>query len=884
MPEKNTVSRRDLFRNTALAGTGVWVAGAGTAAAGGRDVFVPLEAGAMEKYGGAGGKLPDLRPARWLWYPSERCLANTMVLFRRELELREKPKRATGWVLGSSRYLLFVNGRRIQFGPAPCDPRFEEIDPVDLTDVLRAGSNVLGAQVLYYGHGEGTWPAGKPGFFFCLDVEMADGTTQRVVSDGQWQAHLARAWRPGQYKRWYLRAFQEEFDARLFPHGWSEPGFVANRDWIPARVLEGAADKPSIATGYGDYAQDVGAPRTGTELRPRSIPLLAETLVPVQRLAEQFRVEWLRPAEEYFECLPPNAFRAQAGTVAKEAGAGVWQVELDGSRAAALTFELQEQIVGWPYFTIEAPAGTTVELLVQEAHAPGGPPLLNTHFNAWSRFICREGVNRFETFDFESLRWLQLHIRNARGPVTVREVGVRRRQFPWPHEPQVQCSDPPIQSVLNASINTLRNSAQETVVDGMGRERQQYSGDGGHQLHAVYFTFGETRLPGRFVRTFSQGMTLDGYFLDCWPAYDRLARLAQRQLGFTPWGPLLDHGIGFNFDCYYFYLHTGDLGPLAEAYPRLLQFAGTLRRMQGRDGLLPVENTGVPAVWLDHQAYRQQRHKQCAFNLYAAAMLETALPALARAFGDDTNARAATRFGRELRSAAVKAFWSPEHELFIVNRPWLAEEEEMRLCDRSTATAILFDQCPKGRVAASLQALAEVPKTMGESYPCNANWRYWALAKGGRIDVILRALRERWATMPSVRLNNTLQEDWLAQPDSGSQWSHCAVAPLYCFFMNVAGISPLEPGFRRCEIRPQLGDLESLDLTAWTVRGPIHFRSQGPLGRRELTLTLPADCEGELALPADEQLELPALGSPRNGLRRYRLPMATSVRLMLRRT
>ncbi len=881
--EDKGVSRREFFRNTALVGTGMWMTGARAGAGRELDVFTPPDAATVERHAGSAPKLPDLRPARWLWYPSERCLANTMVLFRRELDMPAKPKHATGWVLGSSRYLLFANGRRIQFGPAPCDPRFEEIDPMDLTDALREGSNVLGVQVLYYGHGEGTWPAGKPGFLFCLDLEMPDGTRQRVVSDGQWRAHLARAWRPGQYKRWYLRAFQEEFDARLYPRGWAAPGFVANADWLSAMVLDGSADKPAIAAGYGDYAQDVGAPQGGTELRPRSVPLLSEALVPVKRLTEQFRVEWVRPAEEYFECVSPNAFKAEAATIAREAGPGVWQIDLDGSQAVALTFELQEQIVGWPYFTIEAPAGTTVELLVQEAHAPGGPPLLNTHFNAWSRFICREGANRFETFDFESLRWLQLHIRNARGTVTMRDVGVRRRQFPWPHEPHVQCSDTAIQSVLNASVNTLRNSAQETVVDGMGRERQQYSGDGGHQLHAIYFTFGETRLPARFVRTFSQGMTLDGYFLDCWPAYDRLARLAQRQLGFTPWGPLLDHGVGFNFDCYYFYLHTGDLAPLAEAYPRLLKFAGTLGRMQGRDGLLPVENTGVPAVWIDHQAYRRQRHKQCAFNLYAAAMLETALPVLASAFGDDANARAAARFGQELRAAAVKAFWSEEHELFVVNLPWLAEEKEMRLCDRSTATAILFDQCPGGHVAASLQALAEVPKTMGESYPCNANWRYWALAKGGRIDAVLQALRERWAPMPSVRLNNTLQEDWTARPDSGSQWSHCAVAPLYCVFMNVAGIQPLEPGFRRCQIRPQLGDLESLDLTAHTVRGPIQFRSQGPFGRREVAVSLPADCEGELVLPPGEQPELKKLQGLQNGLDRYRLPAGANVRLMLRK-
>ena len=93
--------------------------------------------------------------------------------------------------------------------------------------------------------------------------------------------------------------------------------------------------------------------------------------------------------------------------------------------------------------------------------------------------------------------------------VKIREVGLRRRQFPWPNEPRLRCADADIQRLLDASVNTLHNSAQETLVDGMGRERQQYSGDGGHQLHAVHYAFGENRLPARYVRTFSQGMTKD---------------------------------------------------------------------------------------------------------------------------------------------------------------------------------------------------------------------------------------------------------------------------------------------------------------------------------------------------------------------------------------
>jgi len=818
-------------------------------------------------------RLPNMEPARWIWYPSERCLQNTFVLFRRQLELPDRPRRAAGWIVADGRYLLEVNGQRVQWGPAPSDPRWMEVDPMELTAVLRSGANAIGAQVLYYGQGDGTWPVGKCGFLFWLEIETIDGKKQVVVSDETWRALLARAWKPGHYKRWYLRSLQEEFDARLYPYGWTNPDFTLTHDWLPAMPLDCPSNKPAICSTYPEYMLEMQGDRSAAELRPRSIPHMQESMVPAARLAESCWIEWLRPIDEYFEFRSPNAFRADRQSSAKETARGVWQAELDGRRGAALTFEFSEQMVGWPYFTIQAPAGAIIELMVQEAHQVGGPALLNTHFDSWARFTCREGSNHFETFDFESCRWVQLHIHGAPGTITISGVGMRRRIFPWPHTPHLRVAELSLQRLLDATINTLNNCAQETLMDGVGRERQQYSGDGSHQLHPVHLNFGEARLPARFLSTFSQGMTVDGYFLDTWPAYDRLARLMERQLQLTSWGPLLDHGVGFNFDCLYHYLYTADLDSLREPYPRLLRFAQYLESIVGRDGLLPVENLGIPSVWMDHIAYQRQRHKQCAFNLYAAAMLQHALPRICQAFDDRTRERAAQALGRRIQDAAVQTFWSPERNLFVNNLPWLSEEGAIRMCDRSLATAILFDQCPNGRTEAALRALADCPPEMGFSYPANAGWRLWALAKGGRADVVVNDFRERWAKMESIELNNTLQEDWHATPDSGSEWSHCPVAPLYITTMSLAGIQPLAPGFRRCEIRPQLADLELLELTVHTVQGRIEFSSRGKIGSRELTLTLPSGCEGELVVSSKETLRLETsagLTTP-SGLVRYRV-------------
>ena len=487
--------------------------------------------------------------------------------------------------------------------------------------------------------------------------------------------------------------------------------------------------------------------------------------------------------------------------------------------------------------------------------------------------MCREGGNEFEAFDFESFRWLQVHVRNASRPVTVSGVGVRRRQYDWPVAPVIRTSEAPLQRLFDAGINTLRNSAIETAVDGMGRERQQYSGDGGHQMHAIRYAFGEPRIVARYLRTFSEGLAKSGYFLDCYPAYDRLARLPQREMEAAYWGPLLDHGVGFVFDNWNHYLESGDLEAVREPWPRLLRFADYIWGLRSADGLLPVENLGIPNVWIDHNAYRNQRNRQCAFNLYAAAMYRHALAPLAEAMGEGGRATEARRRGDELLQASVAAFWSPEHRVFLDNRPWLAEDKAPRTSDRALATSILFDQCPGGDVDTAVRTLADTPPTMGLSYPCNAGWRYWALARAGRADIVLKDFRERWATMSSVIENNTLQEPWNVRPDSLSQWSHCPLAPVFVLYQDIVGLRPLAPGFAKLQLRPQLGDLPDLETVAHTPRGPVVFRSKRVGAAHEVEVKLPAGCEAELVLPEAVTTEYPLIGSGHpDGTHHHRLP------------
>ncbi|MEM6468698.1 MAG: alpha-L-rhamnosidase N-terminal domain-containing protein, partial [Planctomycetota bacterium] len=526
----------------------------------------------------------DLSPAKWIWYPAVRTLANTVVLFRREFSLPAKPKSVRGWMLGESRYRLEVNGQRMQWGPPPNDPRWPECDPVDLTHVVHEGPNVLGVAVLYYGDGEGTWPMGLPGLIVCLEICHADGETEWLVTDERWLCQVCRAWEPGGHRRSYLRAFQEVFDARKYPSGWSSPNRLEANDWLEATVIECPSDKPVICGKRREPIAGIGTPKethATMSLRRRSLAMMNETWVPVTRLAEQHVLSWSRPIEEVFAMRTRDAWQAEPAALVASKPDGQWEFALDAERSVALTFEFEEQGVGFPGLTIDAPEGTTFELLVHDAHAVGSEKvLLDTGHHSWTRFVCRQELQELETFDFETARWLQLHFHPGKGNVCIKRVGMRRRIYPWPAEPRVETSEKKLQRLFDAATNTLRNCAQETLVDTMGRERQQYSGDISHQHHALLALTGETRQVARFLVTFSQGMTKDGYFLDCWPAVDRLKRIAQRQLNLTQWGPLLDHGVQFLLDGWNYFLYTGDRTPLEEVLPRYLRFAEYLESIR----------------------------------------------------------------------------------------------------------------------------------------------------------------------------------------------------------------------------------------------------------------------------------------------------------------
>ena len=80
-----------------------------------------------------------------------------------------------------------------------------------------------------------------------------------------------------------------------------------------------------------------------------------------------------------------------------------------------------------------------------------------------------------------------------------------------------------------------------------------------------------------------------------------------------------------------------------------------------------------------------------------------------------------------------------------------------------------------------------------------------------------------------------------------------------------------------------MADLADLELTANTVQGPIQISARGAIGCREITVSLPSGCEGEIILRREKSITLDhAVSGLRRASQQQDLPLGLLTRVWLR--
>ncbi len=186
--------------------------------------------------------------AKWIGdkLPSVENISASML--RREFKISSKAKRAIVYASALGVYELHINGKRV--GDQLLAPEFTDYhtrtqyQAYDVTSLLRPGANAIGAVL-----GDGWYAGGiglarslikkprniygdHPRFIAQLEVELADGKKERVVTDESWLTS-----REGPIRSSDILD-GEAYDARREMPGWDAPGFD-DRTWRAADIASG---------------------------------------------------------------------------------------------------------------------------------------------------------------------------------------------------------------------------------------------------------------------------------------------------------------------------------------------------------------------------------------------------------------------------------------------------------------------------------------------------------------------------------------------------------------------------------------------------------------------------------------------------------------------
>jgi hypothetical protein len=151
---------------------------------------------------------------------------NVHTYFRKELSLAKQPVRALAAISADDYCKLYINGRFVTQGPEPGYPFAYPYFLIDVTGLLSQGANCIAAHVYYQGLRNRVWNSAdnRSGFAMAVEVEYADGTSERVATDGTWRCLDSKTF-SGARTFGYKTQFAEDIDLRAEPDGWKQAGF-----------------------------------------------------------------------------------------------------------------------------------------------------------------------------------------------------------------------------------------------------------------------------------------------------------------------------------------------------------------------------------------------------------------------------------------------------------------------------------------------------------------------------------------------------------------------------------------------------------------------------------------------------------------------------------
>jgi alpha-L-rhamnosidase len=795
---------------------------------------------------------------------------------RKKFTVGQAVTRATVYVTALGAYELHLNGQKV--GNDVLTPGWSEFSKrvyyqtYDVTGMVQGGTNVISAVL-----GDGWFASdlafkgsrlnygGTPRFLAQLVLQLADGGTQTVVSDGSWKASYGPI-------RFSDLLIGEEYDARLELPGWDKTNFNDSA-WSP--VLTGLS---ATTGGYSNVTAIVMGLVTNNQLNfvANNATMGGDPAYGIVKILQiNFTLGGTNQSLTYGENAavqiggggqPLTIIQALYGNASAFPGLGGIQVQaavteparcLESLSATNLalprpgchTFDLGQNMVGWVRLNISGSVGDHITVRHGEMLNPDGTVYAANlrGANATDFYIfATNGTVTFEPrFTFHGFRYVE--VRGLSVPPTLSSVTGIVVRSDMPQTGDFACSSPLVNKLFSNILWGQKGNYLETPTDCPQRdERMGWSGDTEFFVPTAAYNFDVQSFFRRHMITFCEdSQAADG-------SYPNVAPNLNAGGGAAAWG---DAGWICPFIMYRAY---GDTNVIADHYASFKRY-GQWLAAHASNYLV----TGLPGDfgdWLNLGGGATATVMDTAFYAYYAQ----AMSEMAAAIGNSADAATYATLHSNIAAAFANFF-----------------NADGSFTDGSGQTgyalAFTLNLVPAGRRAPAAQKFADSIAQFGNHLATGfigTPRLLPALHAAGRDDLAYVLLLQQ--TYPSwlyqVNLGaTTMWERWDGwTPGGGFQtigmnsFNHYAFGAVGEYlYSTVGGISATSPGYKTILIQPvpgagltwantQFNSTRGLISTAWTNTGGVF----------NLDVVIPPNTTAQICVPTTNASSITESGAP----------------------
>lgn len=457
-----------------------------------------------------------------------------------------------------------------------------------------------------------------------------------------------------------------------------------------------------------------------------------------------------------------------------------------------------------PYFDVKAPAGKEIRMQTDQ-YMGGSEP------NVRAEYVTKDGAQTYE-----SLGWMNGHVMIYEIPKGVEVNALKYRETGYNTEftGTFTCNDSFLNRLREKAVRTLYVTMRDTYMDCPDRERSQWWGDEVNELGEAFYAtdLRGHRLAYKGILELMGWQRYDGVIFSPCPAANWRQELPAQMLA----------SVGY-YGFYTYYLYSGDDSFIPKIYDGMKRYLHEVWKMDEEGLVITRHGDWSWGDWGDNIDL------DLLLNAWYYLALKGELE-FARILNKEDDVKMIEAMMNRMEASFNKRFWT--------GKEYRSPSYKQATDDRGHALAVLSglakpEQYPQ---------IFEVLKKEYHASPYMEKYVGEALFVMGYPEFALQRTRERFAEMVNHPDITTLWEGWGIGKEGfgGGSVNHAwSGGTLTLLSQYVAGIAPVQPGFKEFEINPQMGDLTSAQVTVDTQYGMIKADLQRKGKRVRITFEVP---------------------------------------------